>query len=80
MKENKILANSRIRIRPLQIEDALDYANLRNEDFVRRYNVLEFISEEEAEEIIRNCEDEEGWGIELSLRAKNLLDLLIYKR
>lgn len=55
-----MIESSRLKIRPLQIKDAKIYSGLRNEDFVRKYNVMEVISKEDAEEIIGKLKVDEG--------------------
>ena len=60
-----MIESSRLRIRPLQIKDAKIYSGLRNEDFVRKYNVMEVISKEDVEEIIGKLKVDEGWAIEI---------------
>lgn len=58
------LQTERLTIRPLEKEDAEAFSMIRNQEFVMKYNVLEKITKEDAEEIIENCKKElTAWGI-----------------
>lgn len=60
-----MIESARLRIRPLKLEDAKIFSDLRNQDYVRKYNVMEIISKEDAEKIIEKLEEDEGWAIEI---------------
>lgn len=56
------LQTNRLYIRGIELRDAKDYARIRNEEFVMKYNVLKKITEEDAREIIEN-DTGEAWAL-----------------
>lgn len=72
-----MIKTSRLLIRPLEVKDAQVYTELRNQDFVRKYNVMELLTKDEAEEMIKNLKEGEVWAIE-SLDDKSYIGT-IYK-